>query len=280
MSFISTDSISHISLRNLGDNLSNCVNSLNRLSTKSRINRGADDPAGVISAENLRAALAMLESENRAHQRTVQVANTADGALGEISSLLTNAKTLAVTNTNTSGLSEEERAANQLELDSIIDSVDRIASNTSFNGISLLDGSLTLSDGADSLDIDSTGSTAIGEIDVSGVIYHLSDVITGGELDTAGENYEYAVDAINQAISDIATQRAMIGGVTNRITGRINANSIAYENTAASLSTIVDADYAAETTSLTRNQLLSQASIYSLLLLNQSNTKVLDLLNI
>ena len=120
------------------------LQSLQRVSTGQRINRAADDPSGLIASENLRAVLADLEAESDSLQRVDHVASTADAAIGEMSDLLTEARGLAVAAANTAGVSDEERQALQMELDSVISSIDRMAQSTSFNGDRLLDGTATL----------------------------------------------------------------------------------------------------------------------------------------
>src|SRR5687767_9682481 len=117
--------------------------SLQKLATGYRINRGADDPAGLIASEQLRGTLAALEAELRMLERTDHQAATADGALGEVSDMLVEARGLAVANANDAGLSDLEKQANQAQIDSILVSVDRVSRSTSFNGTKLLDGSFS-----------------------------------------------------------------------------------------------------------------------------------------
>src|SRR3954468_21373429 len=139
--------------------------SLTQLATGLRINRAADDPAGLIAADSLSQTLAALDAETSANQRTSDQASTADGALGEVSDLPVRAKSLVSANANTGGLSADERAANQGELDSILSSVDRLSSSTTFNGGKLLDGSATLSASGKSLAIDSSSAANLGKTD-------------------------------------------------------------------------------------------------------------------
>ncbi len=130
------------------------ASSMEKLATGLRINRGADGPAGLIASEDLRAALKVLEAEARAMERTDMVANVADGALGEMSELLSDANAAEVAMANSAGLSDAEREAYQMEIDSARQSVDRIAATTTFNGQKLLDGSMTLSSGGASVALD------------------------------------------------------------------------------------------------------------------------------
>ncbi|MEL7473932.1 MAG: flagellin, partial [Planctomycetota bacterium] len=116
----------------------------NRLATGLRINRAADDPAGLISSEQLRAVLAALEAETRASHRTDAVANTADAALAEAASMVSDAKALAVAAANTGALSDAEREALQIEMDSMTQAASRTLERAGFAGERLFDGKTTL----------------------------------------------------------------------------------------------------------------------------------------
>ena len=134
MNTIQTNTPSLIAQRINVLNKSKLFSSLEKITTGRQINRGSDNPAGLISSENLNAVLAALEAESRSLQRTNSVATVADGALTEASNLLIEAKGLAVANANSAGLSDSERQANQAQIDSILASVGRISSTTAFNG--------------------------------------------------------------------------------------------------------------------------------------------------
>ena len=112
-----------------------------RMSTGLRINSAADDPAGLVASEFLRGNMAAVDAQIDNIERANSVVSTADGGLEEISSLLTQVKGLVVASASTGGLSEAEIQANQLQIDQAVASIQRIASTTSFNGQSLLDGS-------------------------------------------------------------------------------------------------------------------------------------------
>lgn len=142
MSRINTNVQSLIGQRVLGQNNLGLNNSLERLSTGLRINRGKDDPAGLIASENLRAEKSALNAAIGNAERADQVANIAEGGLGEVSSLLTELQGLVTNTANSAGLSDSEKRANQLQIDSILQTIDRISSSTSFQGKKLLNGSL------------------------------------------------------------------------------------------------------------------------------------------
>ena len=115
---------------------------LQRLSSGLRINRGADDPAGLIASETLRSEISGIHQAIDNSQRASNVIATAEGALGEVASLLLNIKDLIVEAANSGALSPDEIAANQLQVDSAVESITRISNTTTFAGLRLLDGSL------------------------------------------------------------------------------------------------------------------------------------------
>jgi len=211
--------------------------SLARLATGQRINRAADDPAGLIASENLRAVLAALDAESRSLERTDHVIATADGALAEVSDRLVEAEALAVANANSAGLSDAEREANQMEINSIVSSVNRIASTTTFNGQKLLDGSATVTAGDASLTIEAVGLTEpIGE---------------GGE----------AQAALREARSQVSSLRGELGAFSGNIVGaQLNNLAVTTENVAAAESAIRDTDYAQELAELIRERVLASAA--------------------
>ncbi|HSW47328.1 MAG TPA: flagellin, partial [Phycisphaerae bacterium] len=117
--------------------------SLERLSSGLRINRGADDPAGLINSESLRADMAGTQKAIGNSQRAINIIATAEGALNEVASLLIDIQGLIVEIANDAAMSDDEKKANQLQIDSAIDSITRIADTTSFAGRKLINGSLS-----------------------------------------------------------------------------------------------------------------------------------------
>lgn len=140
MSRINTNVSSLLAQRVLGLQNKGLTGSLERLSTGLRINRGADDPAGLIVSENLRSEKAAISSAIGNAQRAEQVVNVAEGGLQEINNLLLNLQGLVGSSANEAGVSAEEKSANQLQIDSILQTIDRLANSTSFNGTKLLNG--------------------------------------------------------------------------------------------------------------------------------------------
>jgi len=270
--------------RALNENLIAQGNTLTRLATGFRINTGADDPAGLIASENLRSVLATLEAESRVVQRADAVVRTAEGALGEVSELLQRAEGLAVANASNGGLSDAEREANQMEIDSILQSVDRIASTTEFNGEKLLDGSFSIGIAGDAIEIDSTyardlGETVIDEGTANEEYYDLSDIASGGELDTTDGDVSTAVSVIREASSNIASLRGRLGSFsTNTLQVESARIDTAIENVSAAESLIRDADFAEETSNLVRESILGDTSRAAVAAANNSNAQILSLL--
>ncbi|MGD9688998.1 MAG: flagellin [Phycisphaerales bacterium] len=230
--------------------------SLQRLSTGTRINRGADDPAGLIASENLRASLAQLEAESRAIERTDAVANVAEGALGEVSELLNGANAAAVAQANTAGLSQAERDAYQLEIDSARQAAARIVSSTRFNGQPLLDGSLTLS---------------VGSSGAPGDSLQVADL----NLESVGAGQP----AISDALARVATLRGQIGSFQkDALAPQLRSNQAEFENTSAANSIIRDTDFAAEAAQLARARVLGASSRSVLALTNARSRDVLNVL--
>ncbi|MFM7052154.1 MAG: flagellin [Planctomycetota bacterium] len=142
MARINTNVPSLIAQNNLNRSNSDLSTRLQRLSTGLRINRGADDPAGLIVSERLRSEIKGIGQAIDNSERASSVIATTEGYLAEVADLLNSIKSLVVNSANTGGISQEEIAANQLEIDSAIESITRISNTASFAGLQLLNGSL------------------------------------------------------------------------------------------------------------------------------------------
>lgn len=142
MGRINTNVQSLIAQRVLGQNNQSLGISLERLSTGLKINRGKDDPAGLIASENLRSEQKALNQAITNADRADQVANIAEGGLQEVSSMLTELQGLLTATASSAALSLEEKEANQGQIDSILQTIDRVASATNFQGIKLLNGNM------------------------------------------------------------------------------------------------------------------------------------------
>lgn len=196
--------------------------SLTRLSTGLRINSGADDPAGLIASEALRSEITSLGKAVSNTRRASQIISTADSALGQVSSLLNDIRGLVVEAANSGALSDEEVAANQLQIDSSLEAINRIAQTTTFQGRKLLDGSLDFISTASSVstirdaNIDQANLGAAGQIDVEVVI---STAATQASV-TAG----------TAAFSTSAAANVAFGNGTEEITVTAAANGSAFND--------------------------------------------------
>jgi flagellin len=140
MSRINTNVSSLIAVNTLNANNKSLQTSLQRLSTGYRINAGKDDPAGLIASESLRSEAKATTTAIANAQRADNIVSTAEGSLGEVSNLLVSLQGLVGTSANTAGLSQDEKDANQLQVDSILSTINRISNSSSFEGTKLLNG--------------------------------------------------------------------------------------------------------------------------------------------
>ena len=174
MTRINTNVPSLVAQNRLQASNSDLQEALTRLSTGLRINSGSDDPAGLIASEALRSEITSLGKAISNTRRASQIISTADSALGQVSNLLNDVRGLVVEAANSGALSDDEVAANQLQIDSSLEAINRIAQTTTFQGRKLLDGGLDFltTSGANfgnitNLQIDQANLGAIGQLDVS-----------------------------------------------------------------------------------------------------------------
>jgi flagellin len=154
MARINTNVASLTAQRGLANSQKTLNDTLQRLSSGLRINRGADDPAGLIASEGLRSEISGINQAIDNSSRASNVISTTEGALNEVASLLLNIKSLVVQAANTGALSPDEIAANQLQVDSAVESITRISNTTTFAGLHLINGSLDyITSGVNTTDI-------------------------------------------------------------------------------------------------------------------------------
>jgi len=263
------------SYRNLSVTQGQMSKSLEKLSSGFRINRAADDAAGLAISEGLRSQVGGLKVAVRNAQDGVSVVQTAEGALTEVHSILQRVRDLTVQAGNDSN-NAAARTNIKTEIDSLGDELTRIGASTNFNGTKLLDGSasaLTFQVGASDqasesqvvVDLSSANVGAIGTavkaLDVSSAANALTSLTT-----------------IDTNISTVSTERAKLGASQNRFEHTINSVNVAIENLSASESRIRDTDMASEMMNFTRSQILSQAGTAMLAQANQAPQSVLSLL--
>ncbi len=214
MTRINTNVSSLVAQNRLHASNTDLQTALTRLSTGLRINSGADDPAGLIASEALRSEITSLGKALSNTRRASQIISTADSALGQVSSLLNDIRGLVVEAANSGALSDEEIAANQLQIDSSLEAINRIAQTTTFQGRKLLDGSLdfvSTAGGVSSVrdaNIDQANLGASGQIDVEVVI---SQAAEQAEI-TAGTTSFSAAGQATATTGDARVEQVDIGG--------------------------------------------------------------------
>ena len=269
--------------RILGQNNDRLAKSVERIASGIRINRGADDAAGIAVSEALRSDIRALRQGIRNANDGISLINVTEGALNEQSGILIRLRELA-SQAATGTVGSTERATIQLEFASLRNEIDRISATTEFNGQKLIDGSLSASVATANqiqiqIGIDSTSNSRINlntEVNLSAVTASsLSiDILA---VSTAGAALT-ALDSINTAIATVTASRGAIGAVQNRLVRAISSQAITVENLQAAESAIRDADIAEEVALLTRNQILVQTATAAVGQANLIPQSVLQLL--
>ena len=262
--------------RNLSVTDNQMSKSLEKLSSGFRINRAADDAAGLAISEGLRSQVGGLKVAVRNAQDGVSVVQTAEGALTEVHAILQRVRDLTVQASNTGSVNDTARGYIADEITQLGAALTDIADRTDFNGTKLLDGttaSLAFQTGANE------GET------VSVALTNVTTVATavaavGTNLANAAWDPATATDlsAIDAEIATVSAARAKLGASQNRFESTINSLNVAVENLSASESRIRDTDMAAEMVNFTRAQILSQAGTAMLAQANQAPQGVLRLL--
>ena len=269
--------------RNLGSNNAALGQSLERLSSGLRVNRGADDAAGLAISEKLRSDIRAINQVVRNSNDGISIINTAEGALSQQSAMLTRMRELAA-QAATGSVGSTERQTIQREFGALRDELDRITAVTEFNGQKLTDGSLSSNVSAGSQVIIQIGfkSTSNDRINLNTAVDVTAIDSTGLAIQnlsvTAAAEALTALSTINSAISKVTDARGRLGAVQNRFTYTIANLQISAENLQAAESQIRDADYASEISQFTRNQILVQASTAILAQANLVPQTVLQLL--
>lgn len=262
---------------------------MERLSSGQRINSAADDAAGLSIASRMTAQITGIRAAIKNANDGISLMDTAEGAMAEVTNMLQRMRELALQSANDTN-SANDRAASQSEIDALSTEIDRIANTTTFNGLKILDGSD--SDGFD-LQVGASTATAatitvtIGNLAAASLITNDEDgnpIGTGvdhSDNDVQMDTHAHALTAvtnIDDAIEYVNQQRSALGAVRNRLDHTINNLTSISTNTAAARSRIMDTDYAEETSEMTKNQILNQASTAMLAQANKISQSVLSLL--
>ncbi|WP_193509286.1 MULTISPECIES: flagellin [unclassified Cryobacterium] len=264
--------------RNLSNTQNDLSKSLEKLSSGLRINRAADDAAGLAISEGLRSQIGGLNVAARNAQDGISVIQTAEGALTEVHSILQRVRDLAVQAGNDSN-NADSRAAIATEVEALGAELSRIGASTNFNGIKLLNGSanLTFQVGAGGVAAEDQIGVDLAGANVATIGTAITGLATGTGFDDA-VNALTTIAAIDGHIKSVSTARAELGAVQNRFESTINSLNVSKENLSAAESRIRDTDMAQEMVNYTRSNILSQAGTAMLAQANASNQGVLQLL--
>lgn len=271
--FVNTNISSLSARRFLNDTTVNLNTAFERLSSGLRINSAKDDAAGLQISDRMTSQIQGLDQAVRNANDGISLAQTIEGAMGEITGSLQRIRTLAIQSQN--GInSQEDRNALQKEVSALKFEISRIAQTTQFAGVNVLQGdfSARFLVGANAGQIISVNVEQSGGYGTSGLFgaFNLT-VATTGEASAS-------LDQIDAAIEIINSKRADLGAVQNRFQSNIRNLMNVSENVSAARSRITDTDFAAETASLTRLQIIQQASTTILSQANQRPQAALSLL--
>lgn len=273
--------------RNLGMNNTAMSKTMEKLSSGFRINRAADDAAGLAISEKMRFQINGMNQATRNAQDGISLIQTAEGALTEVHSMLQRLNTLA--NQSATGTYDDKDRANiQKEVDALVEEIDNIAKSTNFNGIQLLGDAGTAS-GAAKLGSGVTFQIGVGKdntltAELAKMDSKTLELVTGTGSSVANislgsaSSARAAIETIEKAINTVSEQRAAFGAVQNRLEHTIYNLGVTSENLSASESRIRNADMAKEMTDFTRNQILVQAGTSMLAQANSAPQNVLKLL--
>jgi len=278
--------------RNLGFNNTSMGKTMEKLSSGFRINRAADDAAGLAISEKMRQQIGGYKQSMRNANDGISLIQTAEGALTEVHAMLQRMNTLATQSANGT-YAHSDREKLQLEVDQLIAQIDDIAKTVNFNEVKLLDasGSVTLQIGPEASNTmtvnlknmqKGTAATFSGaDMTNSGTGIGLGDlkiVGAGSSVASGVAAANAAIGVIKSAIETVSKQRAEFGSVQNRLEHTIQNLGVTMENLSAAESRIRNADMAAEMTEFTRNQILVQAGTAMLAQANAMPQGVLKLL--
>ncbi|MBI1758577.1 MAG: flagellin [Actinobacteria bacterium] len=269
--------------RNLSVNDKQMQSSLEKLSSGMRINKAADDAAGLSISQGLLSQIGGLQVAARNAQDGVNVVQTADGALGESEAILQRMRDLAVQAANGGSQDSSAQAAANTEFQQLNQELDRIVNTTKFGSQTLLGGAYN---GTFQVDFGTgTGSTIAVDLTSAGALNGLTitgldstGLATGAADLTTTANATAAIGTLDTAVKDLSTVRSTLGAYQNRFEHTINNLNVAVENLSASKSAITDTDMAQEMVRFTKSQILQQAGTAMLAQANTAPQSVLKLL--
>ena len=275
---VNTNVSSLFAQRKLSSTQNNVSKSLKRLTTGMRINSAADDAAGLAIGKRFQSQIRSMEQAQRNANDAISVIQTAEGSMDQMSDILIRMRELSVQSANGS-LSNSDRDFLHTEFTSLVAELDRIATNTDFNGKKLLQGSasagITFHVGAN--------NAAVDKITVSIANVQSNKLGTGGNFVSGlavstANGAQSSLNVIDAALNQISSVRSKLGASQNRLGSTIENLGSTIENLASSKSRIMDADVAKESAALTKNQILVQAGVSVLAQANAAPQIALSLL--
>ena len=261
--------------RNLLDAYAQLSLASTRLSTMSRINRGSDDPAGLIAVEQLEAELVAIKAAGDNAARAAGAVHVADAAMGEVGSLLNSIRSNVLAAAG-GGLSDAEIDAKQMEVDAALEAINRIGSYTSFGGRQLLEGgSMTFNVSPDVADTTTLELPAVDTQSLGSEAGRLADLAGGGTASLASGNFAESIDVLDAAQSQVLQARARLGAFekytvdsTRRVLGTME------ENIRSAKSRIGDTDVAVEMSRLIRAEIMVQAATSTMALAGERHRMI------
>lgn len=271
--------------KSLSQSSSMLESSMAKLSSGMRITRASDDAAGLGVSANLSAQVRSYNQAQRNAGDGMSVVQTAEGALNEVSSILTRLRELTM-QSSSDGISTTERAFVQEESDALIDELDRIDATTEFNGTNIFGAAtaLTFQVGIRATAEDFiTLDTSAMEVDAASLTNGtdtISDLLAGGThaLNVSATQSRTALSVIDGAINQVSGFRSELGAVANRLSSASSTIAAAAESSAAANSRVRDVDVAEETANMAKANILQQAGVAVLAQANQQPQVALKLL--
>ena len=233
---------------------------MERLSTGLKINRGGDDAAGLAISSRMTSQIRGLSTAVKNANDGISLASVADGALGEVENMLQRIRELAIQSLNDTN-SSEDRGYLDSEVKQLAEEIDRIANTTNFNGKNLFDTTagltLKIKAGASASNAAEDISITLKSMDTADLGDATTDISAASVANVA--DAAKALSAVDAAIKQVVEQRSDLGAVSNRLEHTVSNLTNVVTNTEMSRSRIQDADYAVETSNMTRGQILQQA---------------------
>ena len=250
--------------------------SIEKLSSGLRINRAADDAAGLAVSEEMRSNIRGMAIAQRNALDGVSVAQIADAAMSSTGDLLGRARDLAVQATNTT-LSASQRGNLNVEYQQVMKELDSVGNTVDFNGVKLFNGSLSQAASAMTLQVGYKGDAA-GQIAFTLMTVSTTGLSLNGTAISSAVSAASAIASLDAAIQKNTTERAKVGALQNRLEKVIDRLGIMSENTTAAESRVRDADMAKEMIAFSKFQILQQSGMSMLAQANQAPQSVLSLL--